>query len=136
MKNFIIVLSILFFGNVLSALKSKKYFGFGKEDYNVVIQLICKNNSGKFVTNGKKVTQNGCGPELMDKMHLNVITKILLGKKINGCCNIHDMCYGICVGQSYEIMKKAKEQCDTNLQQCIKKLHHSIIAGILHKLVN
>ena len=68
------------------------------------------------VDNGKPGIINGCGPqgdsyltELLDEL-INYI-----GKDIEPCCNVHDLCYDKCAEQNMH----AKNDCDYSFSTCM-----------------
>jgi hypothetical protein len=94
-----------------------------KKEYKLYEDLLtkkCKNKNVILKQGPKEVTTNGCGPAFLDKYKFGKLAK-LFGKKTNDCCDLHDKCYGKCIGGGGKKMYAARKTCDTEMYICMKK---------------
>lgn len=73
--------------------------------------LMCPAGGSVFAKVQKKAPSNGCGPD-----GARILNDNLLGGKFTPCCNGHDQCY---TGNTSG--KAAKDACDTQFYECMKK---------------
>ena len=122
MKFAIIAITLLYLSSsVLNLSRSQgvvdSFFGTSME-FKSAIKDWCGKDKAK-LTNTKPAKTNGCGPEFLEKVKLNDVTKAL-GDSVNQCCNKHDLCYGDCVkNASGDSFRAAKIACDKAMRTCV-----------------
>ena len=145
MKFVIIAITLLSVSSIVLSFATRrtvKNTGFfdvllGKSsEFKKSIKKWCGKETATLVFNGKAPVQNGCGPAFLDKAGLTKLTKTL-GGAINGCCNVHDVCYGTCVTKaSGDSFREKKKQCDTDMSECIQKIQDGQGKGSIRALVS